>query len=24
VEDWKKPLVDYLHNPSSLVDRKIR
>jgi hypothetical protein len=24
VEDWRKPLVDYLHNPSSLVDRKIR
>jgi hypothetical protein len=22
VEDWRKPLVDYLHNPSSLVDRK--
>jgi hypothetical protein len=24
VEDWRKPLVDYLHNPSSSVDRKIR
>jgi hypothetical protein len=24
VEDWRKPLVDYLHNPSSLVDRKVR
>jgi hypothetical protein len=23
VEDWRKPLVDYLHNPSSSVDRKI-
>jgi hypothetical protein len=22
VEDWRKPLVDYLHNPSSFVDRK--
>jgi hypothetical protein len=24
VEDCRKPLVDYLHNPSSSVDRKIR
>jgi ribonuclease HI/probable phosphoglycerate mutase len=24
VEDWRKPLVDYLHNPSSSVDRKVR
>jgi hypothetical protein len=24
VEDWTKPLVDYLHNPTSSVDRKIR
>jgi hypothetical protein len=24
VEDWSKPLVDYLHNSSSSVDRKIR
>jgi hypothetical protein len=24
VEDWRKSLVDYLHNPSSSVDRKIR
>jgi hypothetical protein len=24
VEDWRKHLVDYLHNPSSSVDRKIR
>jgi hypothetical protein len=24
VEDWRKPLVDYLHNPSNSVDRKIR
>jgi hypothetical protein len=23
VEDWMKPLVDYLHNPTSSVDRKI-
>jgi hypothetical protein len=23
VEDWRKPLVDYLHNPSSSVDRKV-
>jgi hypothetical protein len=23
VDDWRKPLVDYLHNPSSSVDRKI-
>jgi hypothetical protein len=24
VEDWRKSLVDYLHNPSISVDRKIR
>ena len=24
LEDWRKPLVDYLQNPSCLVDRKIR
>jgi hypothetical protein len=24
VDDWRKPLVDYLHNPSSYVDRKVR
>jgi hypothetical protein len=24
VEDWRKPLVNYLHNPSSPVDRNIR
>jgi hypothetical protein len=24
LEDWRKPLVNYLHNPSSSVDRKIR
>jgi hypothetical protein len=24
VEDWRKPLVDYFHNPSSSVDRKVR
>jgi hypothetical protein len=24
VDDWRKPLVDYLHNPSSPVDRKVR
>jgi hypothetical protein len=24
MEDWRRPLVDYLHNPSSLVDRKFR
>jgi hypothetical protein len=24
VEDWRKPLVDYLHNHSSSVDRKVR
>jgi hypothetical protein len=24
VEDWRKPLVDYLHNPSSSIDRKVR
>jgi hypothetical protein len=24
VEDWRKPLIDYLHNPSSSVDRKVR
>jgi hypothetical protein len=24
VEDWRKPLVDYLHNPSNSVDRKVR
>jgi hypothetical protein len=24
VEDWRKPLVDYLHNPSSSVDRKVQ
>ena len=24
VEDWRKPLVDYLQNPSSSVDRKVR
>jgi hypothetical protein len=23
VDDWRKPLVDYLHNPSSSVDRKV-
>jgi hypothetical protein len=23
-EDWRKPLVDYLHNPSSSIDRKVR
>jgi hypothetical protein len=23
MEDWRKSLVDYLHNPSSSVDRKI-
>jgi hypothetical protein len=23
VEDWRKPMVDYLHNPSSSVDRKV-
>jgi hypothetical protein len=23
VEDWRKPLVDYLHNPSNSVDRKV-
>jgi hypothetical protein len=23
VGDWRKSLVDYLHNPSSSVDRKI-
>jgi hypothetical protein len=24
VEDWRTSLVDYLHNPSSSVDRKVR
>jgi hypothetical protein len=24
VDDWRKPLVDYLHNPSSSDDRKVR
>jgi hypothetical protein len=24
VEDWRKPLVDYLHNPNSSVDRTVR
>jgi hypothetical protein len=24
VEDWRKPLVDYLHNLSNSVDRKVR
>jgi hypothetical protein len=24
VENWRKPLVDYLHNPSSSVDRKVQ
>jgi hypothetical protein len=23
VEDWRKPLVDYLHNPRSSVDKKV-
>jgi hypothetical protein len=23
VEDWRKAQVDYLHNPSSSVDRKV-